>query len=95
MHSGSIRSPAIYKDKRILLIGSSFSARDVLIQALKFGAAKVILSHRKPAEETLFYLPKGVTGKMGKVYFEGNAACFEDGTKEEVSLFSHLRKCCN
>ena len=90
MHSSYVRSPSVFKDKRLLLIGSSYSAKDLMLQAIKFGADQVTIAHRRPKSEMLFGLPNGVEGRHGTVRFDGKNVVFEDGTVEEVNNISDL-----
>lgn len=47
MHSRDLRDFNVFKNKRVLLIGSGLSAEDIACQMSKFGASQIIISHRK------------------------------------------------
>ena len=84
MHSSSVRSADVYAGKRILLVGSSYSAKDIMLQAIKFGAQSVTIAHRKSLEAAMFNIPEGVRTKQGDVKFNRGMVLFQDGTEEKV-----------
>ena len=46
MHSHNFRDAREFKDKRVLLIGSHYSAEDLALQLSKYGASDIICSYR-------------------------------------------------
>ena len=49
IHAHDLRNALAFKDMRVLVIGSSFSAEDVALQLMKFGAKKVTVTYRTNA----------------------------------------------
>ena len=84
MHSHDFRDAAEFKGRRILVVGSSYSAEDIALQTLKYGAKDVIITYRdKPLG---FKWPKGVEERPLVQKFDQTTAYFKDGTKAEVSF---------
>ena len=46
MHAADVRSLYIFKDKRVLSIGSSYSSESVVLEAYKHGCKRVVNSYR-------------------------------------------------
>ena len=46
MHAADLRSMYIFKDKRVLSIGSSYSSEAVVLEAYKHGCKRVVNSYR-------------------------------------------------
>ena len=44
MHSHDFRDAAEFKGRRLLVVGSSYSAEDIAIQVIKYGAKDVIIA---------------------------------------------------
>jgi trimethylamine monooxygenase len=82
LHAHDFRDAMEFKDKDILLIGTSYSAEDIGSQCWKYGAKSITVSHR--------------TAPMGYDWpdnwqevpllqkLEGNTATFKDGTQKDV-----------
>ncbi len=82
LHAHDFRDAMEFKDKDILLIGTSYSAEDIGSQCWKYGCKSVTVSHR--------------TAPMGYDWpdnweevpllqkIEGNTATFKDGTQKDV-----------
>ena len=49
MHAADLRSLYIFKDKRVLSIGSSYSSEGVVLEAYKHGCKRVVNSYRTNA----------------------------------------------
>jgi trimethylamine monooxygenase len=82
MHAHDFRSANEFTGKRMLMIGSSYSAEDIGTQCHKYGAASVIFSYRsKPLG---FDWPAGFTEKPLLTRLVGKIAHFKDGTTAEV-----------
>lgn len=80
MHAHDFRDALEFKDKDILLVGSSYSAEDIGTQCYKYGTKSVTISYRSTA---LGYAwPKGITEKPLVTHFEGDIAYFSDGTSQ-------------
>ena len=73
-----------FAGKRLLLIGASYSAEDIALQCLKYGAKSIICSWRsKPMG---FKWPKEVDERPLIQRFDGKVAHFKDGSKAEVDV---------
>ena len=46
LHAHDFRDAVSYKDENVLLIGSSYSAEDIGLQLVKYGANKVTITYR-------------------------------------------------
>ena len=84
IHAKEVRRAKFFQGKRILLIGSSFSALDLILQLVKFGASKVIMSYHKKPTELKF--PVGVEERPVIKQFDETTAYFQDGTKAEIDV---------
>merc|ERR1712059_210862 len=73
-----------FKGKRMLLIGASYSAEDIALQLLKYGATQVICTYRSKAMG--FKWPKNAEERPLVQRFEGNMAHFKDGSLAEVDV---------
>jgi len=84
MHAHDFREANEFAGKRLLLIGSSYSAEDNALQCLKYGAKGIICTWRsKPMG---FKWPKEVEEKPLVQRFEGKIAHFKDGSSAEVDV---------
>jgi trimethylamine monooxygenase len=82
MHSHDFRDANEFSGKKLLLIGASYSAEDIALQCLKYGADNIICTWRsKPMG---FTFPKEIEERPLVQRFEGKTAIFKDGTKAEV-----------
>jgi trimethylamine monooxygenase len=82
LHAHDFRSANEFTGKRVLMIGSSYSAEDIGTQCHKYGAQSVIFSYRtKPLG---FDWPAGFTEKPLLQRLVGKVAHFKDGTSAEV-----------
>lgn len=68
MHSHDFRAAESFKDKTVVVVGKSYSAEDVASQLYKYGAKRVIITHRKGIAEgkwepTGFHWPAGIEEK--------------------------------
>jgi len=83
MHAHDFRSAEEFKNKTIVLIGSSYSAEDISLQLYKYGAKKCIISYRK--NPMGYKWPAAIVEKPALIKVEGsNKFHFTDGTIEEV-----------
>jgi len=84
MHAHDFREANEFAGKRLLLVGSSYSAEDIALQCLKYGAKGIICTWRsKPMG---FKWPKEVEEKPLVQRFEGKIAHFKDGSSAEVDV---------
>jgi len=84
MHAHDFREANEFAGKRLLLIGSSYSAEDIALQLLKYGAKQIICTWRsKPMG---YKWPKEVDERPLIQRFEGKTAHFKDGTKADVDV---------
>ena len=84
IHAREVRRAKYFQGKRVLLIGSSLSAQDLVLQLVKFGASRVTMSyHKKPTGITF---PDGVEERPVIENFDETTAYFQDGTKAEIDV---------
>lgn len=81
LHSHDFRTADEFIGKRLLMIGSSYSAEDIGVQCFKHGARSVTISYR--SRPMNYDWPKGMKEVPLVQRFEGNRAFFVDGTSEE------------
>ncbi|WP_164110444.1 MULTISPECIES: NAD(P)-binding domain-containing protein [Sphingobacterium] len=81
MHAHDFRGADQFKDQRLLLIGSSYSAEDIGVQCYKHGSASVTIAYRSNPIGCNW--PEGIKEKSCVTHFEGATAYFKDGTSEE------------
>ncbi|MGO1782421.1 MAG: NAD(P)/FAD-dependent oxidoreductase, partial [Moraxellaceae bacterium] len=80
LHAHDFRDALEFKNKDILLIGSSYSAEDIGTQCYKYGTKSVTISYRTQALG--YEWPDGITEAPLVTHFEGNVAHFTDGTTQ-------------
>ncbi|WP_033349146.1 NAD(P)-binding domain-containing protein [Leucobacter salsicius] len=81
IHAHEFRGAERLEDKRVLLIGGSYSAEDIGVQAHKMGAAQVTMSYRSQPQG--FAWPEGMEEVPEIVGFDGRVATFVDGQTRE------------
>jgi trimethylamine monooxygenase len=81
MHAHDFRGADRFRDQKLLLIGSSYSAEDIGIQCYKHGAKSVTLSYR--SNPLGIELPEGMKEVPMVTHFERDTAFFKDGTTEK------------
>ena len=82
IHSHDFRNGSQFKGKRVLVVGSSYSAEDIALICLKYGAKKIVCTWQsKPMG---FKWPPEITEKPLMTKVEGNTVHFKDGTTAEV-----------
>lgn len=47
LHSRDLRVPESFKDQTVVVVGKSYSAEDIVSLLYKYGAKRVIMTHRK------------------------------------------------
>eukprot|EP00088_Acartia_fossae_P038310 TRINITY_DN3968_c0_g1_i1.p1 TRINITY_DN3968_c0_g1~~TRINITY_DN3968_c0_g1_i1.p1 ORF type:complete len:450 (-),score=155.19 TRINITY_DN3968_c0_g1_i1:161-1510(-) len=84
MHAHDFRDANEFKGKNLMLIGASYSAEDIALQCLKYGAANIVCTWRsKPMG---FKWPKEITERPLVQKLEGKTATFKDGSTAEVDV---------
>ncbi|WAR13547.1 SNO1-like protein [Mya arenaria] len=82
MHSHDFRDAKEFKGQRVLVVGASYSAEDLAMQCLKFGAKSAICTWRtKPMG---FKWPKGIEERPLLLRLDSNTAYFKDGSSAKV-----------
>jgi trimethylamine monooxygenase len=82
LHSHDFRDAREFAGRRLLVIGSSYSAEDIALQARKYGARQVTVSWR--TRPMGFPWPDGIEEVPLLSGVEGGTARFSDGTAREV-----------
>ena len=82
LHSHDFRDAEEFRNKNVVVLGSSYSAEDVALQCYKYGAESVTIGYRNNAMG--FKWPSG----MKEVYYldklEGKKAIFKDGHTQDA-----------
>ena len=82
MHAHDFRHAVEFQGKRLLIVGASYSAEDISLQCVKYGAASVICTYR--GSPMGFKWPKEITERPLMTKVEGNTVNFRDGSQAEV-----------
>ena len=82
LHAHDFRDAVEFKDKDILIIGTSYSAEDIGSQCWKYGAKSITVSHRTAAMGYDWPDNWQEVPLLQKV--EGNTCTFKDGTTKDV-----------
>lgn len=82
LHSHDFRDAAEFAGKDLLVLGSSYSAEDIALQTLKYGAKSVTIAYRNAAMG--FGWPEGISEVPALVRMDGRIAHFADGGSREV-----------
>ncbi|EDQ86337.1 uncharacterized protein MONBRDRAFT_28269 [Monosiga brevicollis MX1] len=82
LHAHDFRDALEFKDRRILIVGASYSAEDIGLQLHKYGARQVSMSYRTAAQG--FAWPEGMEEIPLLEKLEGNTAHFQGGITREV-----------
>merc|ERR1719319_735646 len=81
-HAHDFRDANEFAGKNLLLIGASYSAEDIALQCVKYGAKNVICSWRsKPMG---YKFPKNIQERPLMMRMEGKTAHFKEGTTADV-----------
>ncbi|XP_063681830.1 trimethylamine monooxygenase-like [Bolinopsis microptera] len=78
MHSHDLRNAREFTGKRILVVGSSYSAEDIALQLFKFGAEQITISYR--TAKLGFKWPEKIHEVPLLIKIEGKTCHFKDGT---------------
>jgi trimethylamine monooxygenase len=84
MHSHDLRDAQEFTGRRVLVMGSSYSAEDIALQARKYGATSVTICYRTAAMG--FDWPDGVEEVPLLSRVEGRTAHFKDGMTRDVDV---------
>jgi len=82
LHAHDFRDAREFTGKRLLIVGSSYSAEDIGLQCHKYGAQSVTISYRTKAMG--FHWPEGMREVPLLQRLEGKTAHFKDGSSAEV-----------
>ncbi|MEH6527150.1 MAG: NAD(P)/FAD-dependent oxidoreductase [Sneathiella sp.] len=82
LHAHDFRDAVEFKDKDILVVGTSYSAEDIGSQCWKYGCKSITVSHR--TEPMGFKWPENWEEVPLLVKVEGNLCTFKDGTTKTV-----------
>ena len=82
LHAHDFRDALEFKDKDLLLVGSSYSAEDIGTQCHKYGAKSVTFSYR--SRPLGYDWPAGITEVPLLERLDGNVAHFSDGSSKVV-----------
>jgi len=82
MHSHDFRDAVEFEGKRLLMVGSSYSAEDIALQTVKYGAQQVICTYRnKPMG---YKWPDKISERPIFTRVDGKVVYFSDGSTAEV-----------
>uniref|UniRef100_UPI002579EFF5 NAD(P)-binding domain-containing protein n=1 Tax=Pseudomonas sp. TaxID=306 RepID=UPI002579EFF5 len=82
LHAHDFREATEFKDKDLLIIGSSYSAEDIGSQCYKYGARSITSSYR--TQPMGYKWPKGWEERPQLSKVEGDMAYFIDGSSKRV-----------
>ena len=82
LHAHDFRDALEFKDKDLLLVGSSYSAEDIGTQCHKYGAKSVTFSYR--SRPMGYDWPAGITEVPLLERLDGSVAHFNDGSSKAV-----------
>jgi trimethylamine monooxygenase len=82
LHAHDFRSANEFAGKRLLIVGSSYSAEDIATQCHKYGAQSVTFSYR--TRPMGFKWPEGFSERPLLERLAGKTAFFKDGSTAEV-----------
>jgi len=82
MHSHDFRDACEFEGKRLLVVGSSYSAEDLALQTVKYGAKHVICTYR--TNPMGFKWPSTIEERPIFTHVAGKIVHFSDGTTAEV-----------
>ena len=82
LHAHDFRDALEFKDKDILILGTSYSAEDIGSQCWKYGCKSVTVAHRTAPMG--YNWPDNWQEVPALVKVDGNTATFKDGTTKDV-----------
>ena len=85
MHAHDFRDALEFKNKDILIVGTSYSSEDIASQCYKYGCKSVTISHRTAPMN--YHWPKNITQAPLLVKADpDNTVHFKDGSKKKLTL---------
>ena len=85
LHAHSYQDGKLYKDKRVLCIGGSYSSEDIALQCWKYGAKYAHITHRR--EQNMgFKWPDNVLERPILTKINGSTVTFKDDSTEEYDV---------
>ena len=84
MHSHDFRDAEEFRNKNVIVLGSSYSAEDVALQCHKYGAKSVTIGYRN--NPMGFKWPEGMKEVHYLDKLEGNKATFKDGHSQNIDV---------
>ena len=84
LHSHDFRDAEEFRNKDVVVLGSSYSAEDVALQCYKYGAKSVTIGYRN--NPMGFKWPKGMKEVFYLDRLEGKKAIFKDGTEQDADV---------
>jgi len=82
MHAHDFRDACEFKNKTLLLVGASYSAEDIALQCIKYGAKKVICTWR--TRPMGYNWPRTIEERPLLTKIDGNTVHFRDGSSAEI-----------
>ncbi|NVN49452.1 NAD(P)/FAD-dependent oxidoreductase [Mycolicibacterium hippocampi] len=82
LHSHDFRDAVEFAGRDLLILGSSYSAEDIALQSLKYGAGSITIAYRNTPMG--FGWPDGISEVPALQHLEGRTAHFADGSTREV-----------
>lgn len=82
LHAHDFRDALEFKDKNILIVGSSYSAEDIGSQCYKYGAKSIISCYRSAPMN--YKWPANWTEKQNLVRVDTDTAYFQDGSTHQI-----------
>jgi len=82
LHAHDFRDAVEFKDKRLLIIGTSYSAEDIGSQCWKYGCKSITVSYRTAPMG--YNWPDNWKEVPILTHVDGNTATYKDGTSEEI-----------
>jgi len=82
LHVHDMKDAHEFSGQRVLVVGGGYSAEDITLHCIKFGAKHVTITHRSPSMG--FKWPPGVDERPIIERIQGNTVFFKDGSKTEV-----------
>ena len=84
LHVKDLKQVSEFKGQSMLIIGSSFSAEDLALQAYKYGVRRIIITYR--TQPLGYKWPEGIEERPMIQRFEDRNAYFMDGTVDEIDV---------
>ena len=84
LHSKYFKDARRFKNRKVLVVGSSFSAEDVSLLCIREGALRVTVSRRGPS--TNLKWPAGIDERPILTRIQGNTVHFQDGSSWDYDV---------